>query len=449
MNDREVLERMRADWNARARDDARYFVAFARRNQDAEEFQATAADVVRDLERELRRLPAGPGRTALEIGCGPGRLMRPLSRHFAEIHGVDVSDEMVRRARERLADVPHAHVHLNDGASLAAFAGDTFDFVYSYAVFQHIPSREVVFGYLREAWRVLKPGGYLRCQVNGLPPGLVVYGWRLVDGTYARQEPQAASSRYDTWEGVRIAASEIARFADEQSFQLLALEGQQTQYMWVTARKRPAGWRPAPATSLASVLRIANPYNSEPLVPARGRYACVSLWLENLPPDCDLNRLSATIGNMPAEPVYIGLPEVDGSQQVNIMLPQGIGTGLLPIEVSWQGRPLTTPVWLRVIPPGPAVPRLIAVSDAVELPSARIVSRGVRVVLDEVTEPEKLAVFVDGEPAAWLQYSCLDPLPPRYQVTFQLPASTAPGIRHVTLEAGSRRLPPIPIEVAP
>ena len=40
---------------------------------------------------------------ALEIGCGPGRLMKPLSRNFGEIHGVDVSDEMVRLAREREA----------------------------------------------------------------------------------------------------------------------------------------------------------------------------------------------------------------------------------------------------------------------------------------------------------------------------------------------------------
>src|SRR5580704_1747626 len=86
-----IEERMRAEWNERAEEDAHYYVAFGRRDQDDEEFFSTARDLVRELVSELKRLPDGPegGRRALEIGCGPGRLLRPLSRHFAEIHGVD------------------------------------------------------------------------------------------------------------------------------------------------------------------------------------------------------------------------------------------------------------------------------------------------------------------------------------------------------------------------
>src|SRR5437868_1141608 len=91
MEDPNVLERMRADWNERAGEDAYYYVAFGRRDQDDEEFFSTASDVVRLLLLETRRLP-GRG-AALEIGCGPGRILQPLSRHFAEVHGVDVSDE--------------------------------------------------------------------------------------------------------------------------------------------------------------------------------------------------------------------------------------------------------------------------------------------------------------------------------------------------------------------
>src|SRR5256885_4331942 len=153
MEDADVLDRMREDWNDRAREDARYYVAFGRRGQQDEEFFASAADVVRLLEEELKRLPRDippERRRALEVGCGPGRLMKPLSRNFGEIHGVDVSDEMVRIARERLRGVSHAHVHVTNGSSLDLFADDSFDFVYSYAVFQHIPSREVVLDYMRE-----------------------------------------------------------------------------------------------------------------------------------------------------------------------------------------------------------------------------------------------------------------------------------------------------------
>jgi hypothetical protein len=80
MPDPELMERMRVDWNRRADEDANYFAAFGRRGQDDREFLSTGSDVVRDLERELKR---APGRNAaLEIGCGPGRLMRPMSRHF-------------------------------------------------------------------------------------------------------------------------------------------------------------------------------------------------------------------------------------------------------------------------------------------------------------------------------------------------------------------------------
>src|SRR5438067_590657 len=223
MSDTNVSRQMRSDWNERAREDAYYYVAFGRKGQDDDEFFATAADVVRGLEAELKRLPTGDrrARKALEIGCGPGRLMRPMSWNFGEIHGVDVSDEMIRLAGEKLSNVPNAFPVQNDGTGLGCYKDEYFDFVYSYAVFQHIPSRQVVFNYLNEARRVLKTGGIFRCQLNGLP---------------------ATSKQYTTWEGVRLTAEEVAAFASDNDLQLLSIEGIDTQYMWVTMRKRPRGW---------------------------------------------------------------------------------------------------------------------------------------------------------------------------------------------------------------
>src|SRR5437016_11741104 len=177
MPDSDLLKKMRAEWNERALEDAYYYVAFGRRDQQDDEFFATAADVVRGLEAELKRFPVGDhrARRALEIGCGPGRLMRPMSWNFGEIHGVDVSDEMIRLATAKLVNVPNAFPRATNGTDLACYQDEFFDFVYSYAVFQHIPSREVVFAYLTEARRVLKTGGIVHCQINGLPPSAKPY----------------------------------------------------------------------------------------------------------------------------------------------------------------------------------------------------------------------------------------------------------------------------------
>src|SRR6478736_3886543 len=216
MSDSEVSGRMRAnmrnDWNARAREDAGYYVAFGRRDQNDTDFYATATEVINSLESELRRVPPAQRSAwkALEIGCGPGRLMRPMSRHFTEIHGVDVSDEMIALARDRLRDTPNAHPHVTDGAALAEFPDESFDFVYSYAVFQHVPSPEVIAAYMRETHRVLKTGGFARLHFNGSP---------------------ARNAVLDTWAGACITSSEIREFTQMQDLQLLALEGAGTQYM--------------------------------------------------------------------------------------------------------------------------------------------------------------------------------------------------------------------------
>lgn len=427
----DITGQMRQDWNQRAREDAHFYVAFGRREQEDSEFFATAAEVVRGLEWEMRRLPATTNprsRRALEIGCGPGRILRPMSRHFGEIHGVDVSDEMVVRARQNLAGIPHAHAHATTGADLAGFADDSFDLVYSYAVFQHIPSRDVVMQYLREACRVLKPGALLRCQINGL------------DDT---------AKTYDTWSGVRIGAEEVRQFALQQDMQLLALEGARTQYMWTTMRRRFPGWRSHRNDGFARIRRTTNAHNSEPVVPARGRFASFTLWLEDLPHNCDLMNLEVRAGGVPATPCYIGPPEADGLQQLNVLLPAVESTGLLPLELSWNGEPLADPTSLRVIPPGPLVPHLLSVTDGINMLSgSRITSGSIKVTLEELDNPQDFEAEIDGKPVTDLDIFCADPLPPRYEINFQIPAGLSPGSRKLTMRLGRRLLPAMDLELA-
>jgi SAM-dependent methyltransferase len=430
MPDPDVLARMRSDWNERAGEDANYYVAFGRRDQDDDEFFRSAADLVGGLEADFNRLP---GRNAaLEIGCGPGRLMRPLSRHFAEIHGVDVSDGMIRLARERLRHTPNAHPHHSSGSDLALFPDSKFDFVYSYAVFQHIPSREVVMSYLAEARRVLVPGGILRCQINGLP---------------------AQAKQYDTWSGVRISPDEVRQFARDHDFQLLALEGVWTQYMWITCRKMTGGWTESLAARAvepaARVRTIGNAYTGEAVVPASGPMASLSLWIADLPRDCDLNHLSVTADGVECRLGYLGEPAADGVWQLNAALPEGARTGLLPVQVRWLGRPVAPLSWIRVMPPAPAVPRIAAITDGVNLLSERRIESGsVKVVMAEVERPDEFRAAIDGESAREVEYFCVDPLYQRYEFNFRLPEGMSAGARTLAIALGRRDFAAVHIEVA-
>ncbi|MBI3680776.1 MAG: class I SAM-dependent methyltransferase [Acidobacteria bacterium] len=425
-----INNRMRADWNRRARQDANYYVAFGRHGQDDGEFFSTADEVVYGLEYELKRLPAGGRWRALEIGCGPGRLMKPLSRHFGEIHGVDVSDEMVRLAREKLRSIANAHVHVNAGMDLRQFADESFDFVYSYAVFQHIPSREVVYSYLCEARRVLKSGGLFWFQVNGLP------------------QPQTAP---DTWSGVRFTAQELIDFANQHDFQMYTLEGVHSQYLWTSLRKRPSGWhhellQQQPPTE-ARIRRISNPHGTEPVVPSSGRFAVASLWIENLHPECGLNHLCVRIGEAWGTPNYIAAPLPDGQQQMNVVLPQGVPTGLVPVDVQWCGRPMAAAAAMRVVPPGPRVPRLLSVTDATDLLcGTRIVTGAVKVTMEELAEPGDAQFRIDGRRISEIAVHCADPRPPRFEFIFRLDDVDA-GVHLLEIQAGRRPFPPVELDV--
>jgi SAM-dependent methyltransferase len=402
--------------------DTSYYVAYGRRGQSDAEFLAAATGVVNELEAELGRLKAeerGNWR-ALEIGCGSGRLMRPMSRHFLEIHGVDVAGDAIRQARENLQDVPHAHPREIQGTSLEDFGDQSFDFVYSFALFPYIPSRELVLAFLREIHRVLRPGGLARLQFNGA----------------AGQSSAGFSSH------------ELLEFAESHDFQVLALDGVSTHSMWTTWRKQPAGWSAGLEQQIAAlgdtlpvkIHKITNAYSFEPVAPCRGRFAVISIRAENLPAGAGLNHLRVTIGNSQGTLTSIGALDRSGWQRIRVDLPELEATGLLPVQLFWLDRPLSEPATLRVIPPGPSIPRIVAAPRRIE-------NRRVALTLEEITRPFDIEVWMGGHPVEDVEKICTDPRPQRYQVNFRLPEEVGPGLHHIHLNIGRRKLPPVPVEV--
>lgn len=98
-----------------------------------------------------RELPASETRREiLEVGCGAGGMLTPLSR-YGRVTGIDISHEYMRYCRER----GHQRVVTGSGYELP-FADDSFDLVALFDVIEHIPDDERV---LSEVRRVLKPGG--------------------------------------------------------------------------------------------------------------------------------------------------------------------------------------------------------------------------------------------------------------------------------------------------
>src|SRR5215472_9093645 len=120
--DLSVTEKMRAEWDNRARENARYYIATGQPEwSDDEFFESGRENVRREILTDMINIcqSRDPKQMkVLEIGCGSGRITRALAGLFGEVHAVDVSGEMVSQARAALADRPNAFVYQNNGKDL-------------------------------------------------------------------------------------------------------------------------------------------------------------------------------------------------------------------------------------------------------------------------------------------------------------------------------------------
>ena|SRR5437016_1348133 len=216
-----VAARMRKDWDDRARENARHFVATLEQEWTDEEFFQSGRTwiqlyVLPDLELIFGRGSPANVRM-LELGCGAGRMTRGFSEIFRFVDAVDVSPEMIKKARSALSDCQNVRFQVTDGTTLSMFGDREFDFIFSAIVFQHIPRKSIIRNYIRDASRLLRPGGVFKFQVEGA----------LIEKRYA-----------DTWRGVGFSKSEMYEIADQCGFTVHETSGAGTQYFWLTFIKR-------------------------------------------------------------------------------------------------------------------------------------------------------------------------------------------------------------------
>ncbi len=101
------------------------------------------------------------GERVLDSGCANGRLIEVLRDKKVDYFGVDISERLIEIAKEKY---PQAKFQVADSLSLP-FPDNYFDKIYSISVLHNIPSTEFQLRYLKEARRVLKPGGFLILRV--------------------------------------------------------------------------------------------------------------------------------------------------------------------------------------------------------------------------------------------------------------------------------------------
>lgn len=130
---------------------------------------------IRLLERCTGRLT--PDAQVLDVGCGINHLLRELRRRRGCTGvGVDFKAEVVAYVRDRL-QMPVVHGTLPD----ARFDAGRFDVVFMTEYLEHEPQPLAI---LREARRVLRPGGHLAIEVpyiGGWPARIFRSCWSQLD----------------------------------------------------------------------------------------------------------------------------------------------------------------------------------------------------------------------------------------------------------------------------
>jgi SAM-dependent methyltransferase len=127
-----MTDRATRDWNTLGETQPYFAVLtedrFLRERMSDEDLEAFWASGEADIAQLFELIDFAP-KSALDFGCGVGRLTRALAKRVDRVAGVDAAESMLRIARE---NVP-------DAAFSTTIPNERFDLIVSLIVFQHIP----------------------------------------------------------------------------------------------------------------------------------------------------------------------------------------------------------------------------------------------------------------------------------------------------------------------
>jgi ubiquinone/menaquinone biosynthesis C-methylase UbiE len=110
----------------------------------------------------LEGVSEGSKKTALSIGCGPCTYERMIATELGAVIGMDISEAALQMAKR--AAPANLHLVLFGGTDLQLIRDSQVDLAIFLSTFQHLPAKTVK-RYLEESFRVLKPGGTMKCNL--------------------------------------------------------------------------------------------------------------------------------------------------------------------------------------------------------------------------------------------------------------------------------------------
>jgi SAM-dependent methyltransferase len=166
-----------SQWNDFARIDAYTYIMTDLPGGDRQAFWQSGETTVSEELLPVIRKYAVPLGTALEIGCGVGRLVFPLAGHFERVLGLDISPEMVRQGTSLAEQKSAANVRFFSLADFKHHPNDFglmggVDFIYSVIVFQHIADFSMIEDYFELVRLFLSSHGVAYLQFDTRPRNL-------------------------------------------------------------------------------------------------------------------------------------------------------------------------------------------------------------------------------------------------------------------------------------
>ena len=216
--------KMKKEWNERTKMNPLFVIA-TDHSETEEDFWNSGIDECNDIlgistERYQKIIENKDtsSMNILEIGCGIGRILIPMRKIFGNVTGIDISSEMVLLGQKYVSDIPNCNIVENNGMDLAEFSDNSFDFCYSFIVFQHIPEKKIVENYIKEVSRILKSSCLFRFQVRGTI--------------------STKPNEITTWDGVQFTSDEIHKIANDNNFEVIEESSDKEEYYWLTFKSK-------------------------------------------------------------------------------------------------------------------------------------------------------------------------------------------------------------------